>query len=191
MITTAKWYSGTLTFLTFVLQMRKYPEKNLAQETCPDRGSNPGPLRDKRACYHFLHSGGQPKHCYGDWVASHEQLRSVLVHFPAKLCSRGSINHMQHDDLLQENLPQASHFFYLLILSDFLVVVYAHATSTRTISPARNCTMLYCELTTDSLKALWISVGYLSRKVSIIMYDVWSEIATVPDTPAGSISSSC
>ena len=31
--------------------------KNLTQETCPDRGSNPGPLRDKRACYHLLHSG--------------------------------------------------------------------------------------------------------------------------------------
>ena len=38
--------------------MRKNPEKNLTQETCPDRGSNPGPLRDKHACYHFLHSGG-------------------------------------------------------------------------------------------------------------------------------------
>ena len=34
------------------------PEKNLAQETCPDRGSNPGPLPDKRACYNLLHSGG-------------------------------------------------------------------------------------------------------------------------------------
>ena len=33
--------------------------KNLAQETCPDRGSNPHPLRDKRTCYHLLHSGGQ------------------------------------------------------------------------------------------------------------------------------------
>ena len=32
--------------------------KNLTQETCPDRGSNPGPLRDKRACYHLFHSGG-------------------------------------------------------------------------------------------------------------------------------------
>ena len=30
------------------------PRKNLTQ----DRGSNPGPLRDKRACYHLLHSGG-------------------------------------------------------------------------------------------------------------------------------------
>ena len=32
--------------------------KNLTQGTCPARGSNPGPLRGKRACYHLLHSGG-------------------------------------------------------------------------------------------------------------------------------------
>ena len=41
------------------LTVRKNPEKNLTQETCPDRGSNPGLLRDKSACYHLLHSGGQ------------------------------------------------------------------------------------------------------------------------------------
>ena len=35
--------------------------KNLTQETCPDRGSNPGPLRDKRVCYHLLHNGGPKK----------------------------------------------------------------------------------------------------------------------------------
>ena len=34
------------------------PRKNLTQETCPDRGLNPGPLRDKHACYRLLHSGG-------------------------------------------------------------------------------------------------------------------------------------
>ena len=33
-------------------------QKNLTQETCPNRGSNPGPLRDKRACYHLFHSSG-------------------------------------------------------------------------------------------------------------------------------------
>ena len=33
------------------------PRKNLTQETCPDRGSKPGPLRDKRACYHLFRSG--------------------------------------------------------------------------------------------------------------------------------------
>ena len=32
--------------------------KNLTQETSPDRGSNSGPLRDRRACYRLLHSGG-------------------------------------------------------------------------------------------------------------------------------------
>ena len=32
--------------------------KNLTQETCPDRGSNPGLLRDSRACYRLAHSGG-------------------------------------------------------------------------------------------------------------------------------------
>ena len=33
------------------------PRKNLTQETCPDRGSNPGPLRDRRAYYHLVYSG--------------------------------------------------------------------------------------------------------------------------------------
>ena len=37
------------------------PRKNLTQETCPGRRSNPDPLRDKRACYHLLHSGGHLK----------------------------------------------------------------------------------------------------------------------------------
>ena len=35
------------------------PRKNLTQETCPDQGSNPGPLRDRRACYRLAHSGGR------------------------------------------------------------------------------------------------------------------------------------
>ena len=34
------------------------PRKNLTQETCPDRGSNPGPLRDRRAFYCLSHSDG-------------------------------------------------------------------------------------------------------------------------------------
>ena len=37
----------------------KNPERNLIQETCPNRGSNPGPLRDRRVCYRLLHSGGK------------------------------------------------------------------------------------------------------------------------------------
>ena len=43
-----------LSFLAFVLRLRKY----LTQETCPDLGSNPDPLRDRRGCYRLLHSGG-------------------------------------------------------------------------------------------------------------------------------------
>ena len=34
------------------------PRKHLTQETCPDRGSNPGLLYDSRACSHLAHSGG-------------------------------------------------------------------------------------------------------------------------------------
>ena len=34
------------------------PRKKLTHETCPDRGSYPGPLSDRRACYRLLHSGG-------------------------------------------------------------------------------------------------------------------------------------
>ena len=37
---------------------KEKPRKNHTQETCPDRESNPGPLCDRRACYHLLHSGG-------------------------------------------------------------------------------------------------------------------------------------
>ena len=59
---------GSLKFPEFVLQVRKNPEKNLTQETCPDRGSNPDPLRDKRACYHLLHSGGLSKTNRSFWI---------------------------------------------------------------------------------------------------------------------------
>ena len=47
-----------LKFPDICLTGEEKPRKNLTQETCPDRGSNPGPLRDKRACYHLPHSGG-------------------------------------------------------------------------------------------------------------------------------------
>ena len=47
-----------LKFPNICLTGEEKPRKNLTQETYPDRGSNPDPLRDKRACYHLLHSGG-------------------------------------------------------------------------------------------------------------------------------------
>ena len=50
-----------LKFADICLTGEEKPRKNLTQETCPDRRSNSGPLRDKRACYHLLHSGGPIK----------------------------------------------------------------------------------------------------------------------------------
>ena len=57
----AKCYSGNhvgLKIPDICLKGEEIPRKNFTQETCPDRGSNPGPLRDRRACYRLLHSGG-------------------------------------------------------------------------------------------------------------------------------------
>ena len=62
-IMAARWYTGTFVSLKVSWHLAygwgKPPKKPLTQETCPDRGSNPGPLRDRRACYRLFHSGGQ------------------------------------------------------------------------------------------------------------------------------------
>ena len=50
---------GGLKFPDICLTGEEKNPKNLTQETCPYRGSNPGPLRDKRACYLLVHSGGR------------------------------------------------------------------------------------------------------------------------------------
>ena len=55
---------GGLKFPDICLTGEEKPRKNLTQETCPDRGSNPGPLRNKRACYHLLHGGGRINHFF-------------------------------------------------------------------------------------------------------------------------------
>ena len=47
-----------LTLPDICLTGEEKPRKNLTQETCPNRGSNSGPLRDRRACYRLHHSGG-------------------------------------------------------------------------------------------------------------------------------------
>ena len=49
---------GGLEVPDICLTGKEKPRKNLTQETCPDRESNPGALRDRRACYHLAHSGG-------------------------------------------------------------------------------------------------------------------------------------
>ena len=42
---------GGLKLPEICLTGEEKPHKNRIQETCPDRGSNPSPLRDRRACY--------------------------------------------------------------------------------------------------------------------------------------------
>ena len=48
-----------LKFPDICLTSEEKPRKNLTQETCPDRGSNPGPLCDRRAYYRLFHSRRQ------------------------------------------------------------------------------------------------------------------------------------
>ena len=49
---------GGLKLPDICLTGEEKPRKNLTKETCPDWGLNPGPLRDRRACYHLVHNGG-------------------------------------------------------------------------------------------------------------------------------------
>ncbi|PSN30997.1 hypothetical protein C0J52_23757 [Blattella germanica] len=46
-----------LKFPDICLMGEEKPQKNLTQETCPDRESNPGPLRERRIRYPLLHNG--------------------------------------------------------------------------------------------------------------------------------------
>ena len=50
---------GGLNLPDICLTGKEKPSKTLTQETCPDRGSNPGPLRVRRACYCLAHSSGR------------------------------------------------------------------------------------------------------------------------------------
>ena len=50
------WPNDCLKLPDICLTGEEKPRKNLTQVTCPDRGLNPGPLRNKRACYRLLHS---------------------------------------------------------------------------------------------------------------------------------------
>ena len=47
----------SLKFPEICLTGEEKPRKDLTQETCPDRGSNPGSLCDRCACYRLFHSG--------------------------------------------------------------------------------------------------------------------------------------
>ena len=68
---------------------------------------------------------------------------------------------MLHDELLQEDLPQASHFFHRFMFSVFLVLDHHLCSHNHheNYYPTVNSPQI-------SLKALWISVGFLLHKVS-------------------------
>ena len=57
------------------------PQKNLTQETCLDRGSNPGPLHDRHTCYHLSHRGELFGSCFC-WfgvLGSFERYRVIQI----------------------------------------------------------------------------------------------------------------
>ena len=66
---------GGLKLLDICLTGEKKPRKNLTQETCPNRGSNPGPLRDRRVDYPL-----------STFLESH--LRSKVSKCNKSICSR-------------------------------------------------------------------------------------------------------
>ena len=72
---------GGLKFPDICLTGEEQPRKNLTQETCPDRGSNPGPLRYKRTCYHLLHSGGRIYSYKASYIADTKFRSNSLSHF--------------------------------------------------------------------------------------------------------------
>ena len=69
------------------------PRKNLTQETYPDRESNPGPLRDRSACYRFFHSGPLTGTVRRGYFAPtrftlHQNLRMFNLHLLSKILTK-------------------------------------------------------------------------------------------------------
>ena len=78
--------------------------KNLTQKTCADRGSNLGPLRDRRECYHLTHSGGLKhantyNYCVIRFVISFRQsighLYSTCLVFCNEICINAKVPSLQ------------------------------------------------------------------------------------------------
>ena len=63
--------------------------KILTQETCPDRGSNPGPLRGRRACYRLLHCTGQFRdHAHPNYRVNIHHKNNINIE-DRKVCDNG------------------------------------------------------------------------------------------------------
>ena len=72
---------GGLKLPDICLRGEEKPRKNLTQETCPDRGSNPGLLRDRHACCRLSHNGGHGYFIYAQCVCG------VCIFFVTAFCS--------------------------------------------------------------------------------------------------------
>ena len=134
-------------------------------------------------------------HCHGGWVAHSRATEVGSCAFSCEVCTCGSGKYVKCcRTIFSNSIFHKRHTSFISWCSRppwSWVIVYAHTTTTKTISPKRNYTTVLCELTKTSLKAPWTSVGFLPRKASILMYGLGSEIITVSYTPAGYISSSC
>ena len=94
--------------------------------------------------------------------------------------------------VLQEHLPQASHFFHLLMFSAFLALGHCLFSHNHHENDWPNEKQYYGPLwTLHKLHSKLVGFlrDFLPRKVSILRHALWSEIVRVPNTPAGSISS--
>ena len=69
---------GGLKLPDICLTGEENPRKNLI---CPNRGTNPGPLRDRRACYRLTHSGGRE---FGE--VQNAQLAKSTLSLPSHWC---------------------------------------------------------------------------------------------------------
>ena len=76
---------GGLKFPDICLTGEEKLRKNLTPETCPDQGSNPGPLRDRRACYHLFHSDGHHHHHHHHHQSALPKGRSFLANAGTKI----------------------------------------------------------------------------------------------------------
>ena len=70
-----------LKFPDICLMGEEKPQKNLTQETCPDRESNPGPLRERRIRYPLLHNGIYCTILYSLHVVGRGIWWKILIYF--------------------------------------------------------------------------------------------------------------
>ena len=64
------------------------PREKLTQETCPDRGSKPGPLRERRACYRLFHSGGLERSYFNKCFDVHLSKSTFFTYYSNALSAR-------------------------------------------------------------------------------------------------------